>query len=600
MPATGVVAQTSSPHDVHPLLRHPKPITRDSAKAQRMLGLIADSEEKLTGLHRERSRTTKWLERPLYSHLDVSDIESEKEDDHKQDQRPSAIGDDVKNVDLLERWNKPARPTSFSSEDAAQVSVEPKTKLDTSFNKRRPEPLTNLRPVSYQSQHHLSPQWTVSPATMTPTVQRRPVSMQPNSPSMQRSSFSSASSSSSLQVVHPQTWPALGLHRQPNCRTERPVSYQPPSSMSEQDNYMSLSSSDVTDRRPRPTSFATFQNRERRHIASSRGLRNNSYPNYSRPISGIASPRVIPGEAIEDDAIYNRFDDGEVGPPSPSSPIRAALNGFEMGSSKKQDQKKPKHRWSAIPHTLKKLAVRRTSGAAQERPPPEINIDSIRRMNLTEQNLHWYEGEANPPMSTQSTPGLKTLPTPTYSPLEHPALESTLPPPFAPWADTPPSPALSQEKRRSSDVSLSPTRKRTQSRLSIENVVTPSRPDSMHSRNSSFGFPSPVRHIPPPQMAANIPPSPRPVSRRATPCLERTCIICKVTKQPSAFASRRIAANCWHEPATCFQCLQAHIEKCVMAVGWEQCTCPECGERITYEDMGALADDDNTLIRWDS
>ncbi|KAF2035853.1 hypothetical protein EK21DRAFT_53127 [Setomelanomma holmii] len=600
MPA---VAQIPNEHDVHPLLRHPRPIKRDTAKAQRMLGLIADSEENSTGLHRERSKTTKWLERPLYAHLDVSDMESDREEAKEQNVEVAAKPDDGKNVDLLERWNKPVRPTSFSSEDAAQIQVEPKTKLDTSFNKRRPEPLASLRPISYHSQHHLSPEWTVSPATMTPTTQRqRPTSMLPTSPNVQRNSFSSTSSSSSFpQVVHPQTWPAPGLQRQPNCRTERPVSYQPPSTTSEHDNYLSMSSPE-TDRRPRPTSFATFQQRDRRHskIASSRGLRNNSYPNYSRPISGIA-PKAVPGESIEHDAIYNRFDDNEVGPPSPSLPIRAAFDAFEISNSKGKDEKKPKHRWSTIPHTLKKLAVRRISGATQEQKL-EMDVKNLRRMNLTEQNLASYESEVgHVPISSHSTPGLKTLPTPTYSPMDikHPVLDASLPPPFAPWADAPPSPALSQEKHRGSESSLSPTRKRAQSRLSIENVVQ-SRPESMHSRNSSFGFPSPVRHIPPPSMAANFPTSPRSGSRRGTPSLERTCIICKTTKEPTAFVSRRIAANCWHEPATCFQCLQAHIEKCVTTVGWERCTCPECGELMTYDDMGALADDENSPIRWES
>jgi hypothetical protein len=44
-----------------------------------MLGLIAESEE--VRLHREKSITTRWLERPLYAHLDVSDVESEKDTD---------------------------------------------------------------------------------------------------------------------------------------------------------------------------------------------------------------------------------------------------------------------------------------------------------------------------------------------------------------------------------------------------------------------------------------------------------------------------------------------------------------------------------------
>lgn len=63
----------------HPALRLPRPVTRDTAKAQRMLGLLAEPED--SGLFREKSITTRWLERPLYAHLDVSDVESAKESD---------------------------------------------------------------------------------------------------------------------------------------------------------------------------------------------------------------------------------------------------------------------------------------------------------------------------------------------------------------------------------------------------------------------------------------------------------------------------------------------------------------------------------------
>jgi hypothetical protein len=596
------VAQIPSEHNVHPLLRHPRPITRDSAKAQRMLGLIADSEEKLTGLHREKSKTTKWLERPLYAHLDVSDIESEKEDDLENKRNENATGKIDNEKDLFERWVKPDRPTSFSSEDAVQNPMELKTKLDTSFNKRRPEPLTNLQPLSYNSQHLLSPEWTTSPATMSPNIQRqRPLSLQPNSPNTQRNSVSSISSSGSIpRFVHPQTWPAP-LPQQTNGRAGRPVSYQPHSLTSEQGNFSSLGSPQLGERRPRPTSFATFQQRDRRNskIASSRGLRNNSYPNFSRPISGIA-PKAVPGESIEGDAVYNHFNDNEVGPPSPTSPIRAALDGFESSIGKNKDEKKSKNRWSTIPKTFKNLAIRRSAAVALEQKP-ETNIDQIRRMNLTEENLTWYESEVShtPISSKPLTPGVKLLPTPTYSPLEfkHPLFEGALPPPFAPWADGPPTPASSQEKRRGSDLSLSPTRKRMQSRLSVENIMQ-SRPDSRHSRQSSFGMPSPVRHIPPPQMTMDVPASPRPGSRRGTPSLERTCIICKTTKEPSAFVNRQISGNCWHEPATCYQCLQSHIERCVTTQGWDHCTCPECGETMTYDDLGAFADDD-ALVRWE-
>ncbi|KAF2831440.1 hypothetical protein CC86DRAFT_366803 [Ophiobolus disseminans] len=589
------VAHMSSPHDVHPLLRHPRPITRDSAKAQRMLGLIADTEEKSSGLHREKSKTTKWLERPMYAHLDLSDVESEKEDVHEEDKSEavSRRSDDDEDADRLAQWTEPDRSTSFSSEDAE--------KLDTSFNKRRPVPLKSLRPISYNSQHLLSPEWTASPTTMSPNTQRpRPLSLQPSSPGAQRSSFSSTSSSGSVpRFLHPQTWPAPVPQHQGGGRVDRPVSYQPPSSSLDECTCSSLGSPQAIERRPRPTSFANFQHRDRRNskIASSRGLRNNSYPNFSRPISD--PPKVVPGESIETDAVYNRFANVEVGPPSPA-PIRGALDGFEISNAKSRDEKKSKHRWSTIPSTLKNFTMRRSSTTAQDQTA-DSNIDNLRRMNLTEENLR-YAGDANRTIVTSNPakPGGTLLPTPSYSPLDfkHPFIEAGLPPPFAPWANAPPSPALTHDKRRGSEMSLSPTRQR-QSRLSVENIVI-SRPVSMHSRNSSSGMPSPGRQMPPSHMQMNYPASPRPgSSRRGTPSLERTCIICKTTKEPTAFITRRIAANCWHEPATCYQCLQAHIEKCVTTQGWEQCTCPECGERLTYEDMGAFADDDNTSVRWE-
>lgn len=50
-----------------------------------MLGLIADSEE--AKLHREKSLTTRWLEKPFYAHLDVSDVESGKESDDDDSSR---------------------------------------------------------------------------------------------------------------------------------------------------------------------------------------------------------------------------------------------------------------------------------------------------------------------------------------------------------------------------------------------------------------------------------------------------------------------------------------------------------------------------------
>jgi hypothetical protein len=599
------VAHIPGQHDVHPLLRHPRPITRDSAKAQRMLGLIAETEEKLTGLHREKSKTTKWLERPLYAHLDVSDVESEKGEDH-EDKAVETVHknhDDEKDASLLELWIQPNRSTSFSSEDAVQTAIESKAKLDSSFNRRRPESLATLRPVSYNSQQLLSPEWTASPATMSPNTQRqRPISLQPISPSMHRSSLVSSSSSECIpRFVHPQTWPnPLAQCGESNGPLRRPVSYQHLNSASAQGDLASLGSPQLTERRPRPTSFATYQHRDRRKskIASSRGLRNNSYPNFSRPISEI-DPEVVLGEHKESHDVFNRLDNDAVSPPSPPSPMRSALEAFAVGNSEIKEEKKSKNRWSTI-LALKKFTTKRSSTVAQE-PDSEVTMGGFRRMNYTEENLACQESEGS---RTQyalnpSTPGVNLLPTPTYSPLEfkHPVFQGDLPPPFAPWADAPPSPASSQDKHRGSDILISPTRKRTQSRLSVENIMQ-KRPESLHSRNSSFGIPSPKSQAPPPTMAMEVQPSSRPISRRGTPSLERTCIICKLTKESSTFVNRRISGNCWHEPATCFPCLQFHIERCVVAKGWEHCTCPECGEQMTYEDIGAFADDDK-LVKWE-
>lgn len=591
-----VVAQLSQ-HDVHPLLRqqpslrHPRPLKRDSAKAQRMLGLISDSEEKSDGLQRQRSKTTKWLERPMYAHLDVSDVESEKEEDNEAAQREKALEALGGNADA--KWTTSKRPTSYHSDTTAQMSNEPKSKLDSTFVKRRPQPLTSLRPVSYNPQHLLTPEWTASPAAMSPHAQCQHLSPpQPRGHQRGKSSISSISSSeSSPRTLQPRTWP----NPRTTIQSDRPVSFQPPKSALDQEMSLSLGSPQFSEQRPRPNSFVSYPQRDRRNskIASSRGLRNNSYPNFSRP-NPSNPPRVIPGENIEGETVCDLFADNEVGPPSPASPVQASGDPFGFIDEVTKEEKKPKSRWSTI-QTLTKFARRRSSAAADKNKPSA-------ELNLPQHNLLYHENQAVQPPATPTNISLatKALPTPTYSPLEFkvPHYEAPLPKPFAPWADAPPSPALSQ-KRGSLDILISPLRKRASSHLSVENVST-SRPTSSHSRNSSITMPSPMRSVVslPPQVMFDPTASPRLGSRRGTPSLERSCIICKCTKEPSAFVNRRISGNCWHEPATCYQCLKVHIEGCVTTKGWDDCSCPECGERLTYDDLSAFADD-NSLIKWE-
>lgn len=600
------VAQLSNQHDVHPLLRHPRPITGDFAKAQRMLGLIADSEENTTTLRREKSKTTKWLERPLYAHLDVSDIESEKEEEFRLER--GKIAQSTNEASLDERSSHHCisreRPTSFYSENSAQSIIEPKSRSDVSFVKRRPEPLRSLRPVSYNPQDLLSPQWTASPATMSPNTQHdRPASLQFNRHNMNRGSISSISSSGSVQrMAHPQTWPNPSPQLSAQGRAERPTLYQPPWSATEQYSPSSPNSPHTLEQRPRPTSFASYQHRDRRNskIASSRGLRNNSYPNFSRPNPG-STPKAIPGESLEGGFSHDSSVESQSGPSS------ATFSGFVANNDIPKDEKKTKNRWSAIANPLKKFTRRRSSAASAE-PNLTETLHTFRQMNITDQDIHPYDVHAAGNIQVApiiTSPTTKPLPTPSYSPLDtrQPNFEAELPKPFAPWAQAPPSPALSHDKRRSCDISRSPRRRRASSLLSIENVVE-SRPESYHSRESSLaslGMPSPVRHIPLPQPRPmfDSTASSRTGSRRGTPVVERSCIICKTAKEPDAFASRRISGNCWHEPATCYQCLKAHIEACVAKQGWDHCSCPECGEVMTYEDMGAFADDDNSFVKWE-
>ncbi|KAF1833285.1 hypothetical protein BDW02DRAFT_384693 [Decorospora gaudefroyi] len=605
------VAQSHVQDDVHPLLRHPRPIKRDSAKAHRMLDLIADSEEALKGLHRERSLTTRWLERPMYEHLEVSDSEEEKEQvereevgEQSNELQEEAAEEKVKedsDSDLLDKWTNPDRPTSsFNPEETLKKLPDPVMKLDTAFAKRRPQPLA--RPVSYNPQQLLSPQWVASPATISPNTSRqRPVSSHLNSPDRARSSVSSQGSCECEQrLVHPATWPYPPKQHPTNTRTERPTSYHPQS-------LASLDSPPMQPR-PRPTSFATYHQRNRSgsKIASSRGLRNNSYPtNFSLPTSAIA-PKAVAGEDIENDMVYQRFGDDEVGPPTPitsatlplspieTTPIEAALHGFEANNNEKsKPEKKSKNRWSTIPQALKNFGARRRDSAATQEPPKfAMVVVDLHRMNLTQENLHNYEtGVSEAPTPPRRISTLDLIPTPAHSPfdIKPRQFEGPLPAPFAPWADGPPSPAATADRRRSSGNSLSP--KALPSRLSVENVPQV-RPVSLHSRHSSVGLASPstAPHRPTIDVSPNSPRAITPSSRKNTPALDRTCILCKTAKPPCEFVERRITANCWHEPATCVDCLQNWVRQCVYAHGWEACTCPECGEVMAGEDVGVYVD----------
>ncbi|XPS70881.1 hypothetical protein M3J09_003083 [Ascochyta lentis] len=557
------------PNCIHPALRHPRPVTGDFAKAQRMLGLIADSEE--AKLQREKSVTTRWLERPLYAHLDVSDVESGKESDdddssraleapktHRRQDSHTTKEYDISPEVSQRHWTKPDRPSpaSFDSAEAVQRLAEPKvSKLEKSFDIKRVE-TTDWMPPSYNPEeiqsiasYSSSPEWAALSQTLKQNArQQRPVSLQLDNPNLlAKPSFSSIPSFSSfdkvepdLRLKHPQTWAASPAHLAQPAHPQRSESYD-----SGRESFESISKPWL-EGRPRPMSFAAAhsRNRSKTKIASSRSSRLNSYPNFSRKMSG-ENPDILVNEHIDQDTTHGA-QERELEKESPvessvplSAPPFTRKNTFEriggrmLSDEEKEVEKekaaraekgnKSKNRWSTIPNILKfaKPARRRASNANEL---DRISaVEGLRRVsqNAPEQHnqapviTHRYpsynepsQREAEPTLSPRPQSQLKPLdllPTPQHSPLamsfdKSPRNSAVLPPPFAPWAGSadlsaaaPPSPPSSisnplnnPQRRKSSNPLLSPSQGHP-SPLSPNSPrdTFDSRPTSLHSHRSS-------------------------------------------------------------------------------------------------------------------
>ncbi|KAF2682531.1 hypothetical protein K458DRAFT_307048 [Lentithecium fluviatile CBS 122367] len=67
-----------------------------------------------------------------------------------------------------------------------------------------------------------------------------------------------------------------------------------------------------------------------------------------------------------------------------------------------------------------------------------------------------------------------------------------------------------------------------------------------------------------------------------------TCTICKETEHPSTFPARHITRTCTHSTRTCKECIQQWVETCIETRGWDRCTCPDCGEAMSYSDVKAF------------
>uniref|UniRef100_A0A8H7K7K3 RING-type domain-containing protein n=1 Tax=Bionectria ochroleuca TaxID=29856 RepID=A0A8H7K7K3_BIOOC len=72
------------------------------------------------------------------------------------------------------------------------------------------------------------------------------------------------------------------------------------------------------------------------------------------------------------------------------------------------------------------------------------------------------------------------------------------------------------------------------------------------------------------------------------------CTVCSEFKQLAAFPSTPTTSACAHGRVTCLPCLQASIAYDIAHKGVRTLACPECGTKMTYDDVVRHTD---TLVR---
>jgi hypothetical protein len=341
--------------------------------------------------------------------------------------------------------------------------------------------------------------------------------------------------------------------------------------------------------RPRPLSFASsnlqIHNRPHNKIAStrSRGLRANTYPNFSRPIA----PNPVPGEEMERDPLYLRYQDE---PPTPASPtanhgrnvfdgivaaraqVEEQLKRTQTGEQLKNARARPKKaRWSSLPISLLQFAKRRSKTEDENLSGKKVDVKKKGKIDLTEDNLQKWEDEVGyvPKMYRL---GYDILRSPVELDME-----------VEQGTSTPvPTPDLGAK---------GPTELPKLGNLSL--LTPPSSPPQKQQLFASSSKPLAIpipQAIPPSLLTPPLDDSNEPTLAVQKECLSRLviCTICREIEHPSTFPSRRITSKCTHMTRTCKECIQQWVETCVETRGWDRCTCPECGEMMSREDVGAF------------
>lgn len=65
--------------------------------------------------------------------------------------------------------------------------------------------------------------------------------------------------------------------------------------------------------------------------------------------------------------------------------------------------------------------------------------------------------------------------------------------------------------------------------------------------------------------------------------VEVECSVCMVSFTSSQFPRKKLAPTCDHEPTACLACLAQSLERQIEDLPWDQVSCPECPERLSFD-----------------
>ncbi len=66
--------------------------------------------------------------------------------------------------------------------------------------------------------------------------------------------------------------------------------------------------------------------------------------------------------------------------------------------------------------------------------------------------------------------------------------------------------------------------------------------------------------------------------------------MCCEIRSAGLFPSWSITKSCQHPPTTCLECVAVSIQSDLDNKLWNDIGCPECGERLEYDDVHKYAD----------